>query len=205
LRIHIGTDDAEVVHIELTEKIPPIIEAPQDTRYVKHVRLHSELLSRFWGRPIEIGAVVLLPAGWDDHPEARYPLLVDHRHYTPDLRVPVEFRTTRPTQDLKGDAQFLADFSYKFYQDWTSGRLPRVLILMLQTPNPYYDDAYGINSANVGPYGDAIVKEVIPELEQPTARRPAAGQRSPCRSFIRTSSMAVGGFALILWIFVPIS
>lgn len=197
LRIHIGTDDAEVVHIELTEKIPPIIEAPQDTRYVKHVRLHSELLSRFWGRPMEIGAVVLLPDGWDDHPEARYPLLVDHRHYTPDLRVPVEFRTTRPTQDLKGDARFLADFSYKFYQDWTSGRLPRVLILMLQTPNPYYDDAYGINSANVGPYGDAIVKEVIPEVEKRFRGIGAAWARA-------TYGASTGGWAaLAMQIFYP--
>jgi hypothetical protein len=115
---------------------------------------------------MDIGAVVLLPDGWEDHPEARYPLVVYQGHYSPDLALPVEFRTTPPTPDLKGRAQFFAVYGYKFYQDWTSGRLPRVLIVMLQTPNQYYDDAYGVNSANLGPYGDAIMREVIPVVEK---------------------------------------
>ncbi|MFW8303895.1 hypothetical protein, partial [Klebsiella pneumoniae] len=31
---------------------------------------------------------------------------------------------------------------------------------------PYYDDSYAVNSANAGPYGDAIQYELIPELER---------------------------------------
>jgi hypothetical protein len=32
--------------------------------------------------------------------------------------------------------------------------------------NPYYDDSYAVNSANLGPYGDAIETELIPEIEK---------------------------------------
>jgi len=32
--------------------------------------------------------------------------------------------------------------------------------------NPFYDDSYGVNSANVGPYGDAIETELIPAIEK---------------------------------------
>ncbi len=38
--------------------------------------------------------------------------------------------------------------------------------MSIQHANPYYDDSYGVNSANVGPYGDAIVKELIPYVEK---------------------------------------
>ena len=36
----------------------------------------------------------------------------------------------------------------------------------IQHANPYYDDSYAVNSANVGPYGDAIETELIPYIEQ---------------------------------------
>src|SRR5947209_14124579 len=59
-----------------------------------------------------------------------------------------------------------AEHRYKLYQDWTSGRLPKMLLLLIQHANPYYDDSYAVNSANLGPYGDAILKELIPEVEK---------------------------------------
>src|SRR5262249_22447287 len=31
--------------------------------------------------------------------------------------------------------------------------------------NPYYDDSYAVNSANLGPWGDAITQELIPYLD----------------------------------------
>ena len=48
------------------------------------------------------------------------------------------------------------------FQDWTSGRLPRVILVYVQNANPYYDDSYDVDSANVGPYGTAINDELIP-------------------------------------------
>jgi hypothetical protein len=31
---------------------------------------------------------------------------------------------------------------------------------------PYYDDSYAVNSESIGPYGDAITYELIPEIEK---------------------------------------
>ena len=43
---------------------------------------------------------------------------------------------------------------------------PRFLVIEIQHANPYYDDSYAVNSANLGPYGDAINKELIPYIEK---------------------------------------
>ena len=44
--------------------------------------------------------------------------------------------------------------------------MPRFLVIEIEHANPYYDDSYAVNSANLGPYGDAINKELIPEIER---------------------------------------
>ena len=41
-----------------------------------------------------------------------------------------------------------------------------MLIIEIQHPTPYYDDSYAVNSANQGPYGDAITHELIPYIEE---------------------------------------
>jgi hypothetical protein len=41
-----------------------------------------------------------------------------------------------------------------------------VLIVKIQHANPFYDDSYAVNSANAGPYGDAIETELIPAIEK---------------------------------------
>jgi hypothetical protein len=38
---------------------------------------------------------------------------------------------------------------------------PRVIVVEIQHANPYSDDSYAVNSANLGPYGDAIMKELV--------------------------------------------
>ncbi|MFQ5790114.1 MAG: alpha/beta hydrolase-fold protein [Acidobacteriota bacterium] len=164
-KVHIDAARADVLRIELTQVIPDI-EPPRDTRYIKHIKIQSRLLSEFWGRPMELGSVVLLPEGFDEHPEARYPLVVYQGHFHESLYTPVGFRDEPPGPELTGYDRTYAEYSHKFYQDWTSGRLPRVLIMSIQHANPYYDDSYAVNSANVGPYGDAIVKELIPYVEE---------------------------------------
>ena len=161
-KLHIDPAVGGVIRISLSEKIPPI-QPPSDTRYIKHFRMQSKLLSDFWGRPMYLGAIVVLPEGFDQHPNVRYPLLIDHGHFPADFR---SFRTEPPTPDLKDRARKRAESQYKLYQDWTSGRLPKMLLLQIQHANPYYDDSYAVNSANVGPYGDAILKELIPEVEK---------------------------------------
>ena len=38
--------------------------------------------------------------------------------------------------------------------------------MTFQHPTPYYDDSYAVNSANIGPYGDALTYELIPYVEE---------------------------------------
>jgi hypothetical protein len=109
-----------------------------------------------------LGATVLLPEGFDEHPSAHYPLLVHQGHFEPDW----EFFLEKAPADAKGAHLEHARYANRFYQDWTSGRLPRMLLMSIQHANPYYDDSYAVNSANVGPYGDAITQELIPEVER---------------------------------------
>ena len=82
------------INISIDQIIPPI-EAPKDTKYLKHVKMKSKLLSEFWGRDIYLGAHVLLPEGYDIHSEVRYPLAIMHGHFPKDFG---GFRTTPQTR-----------------------------------------------------------------------------------------------------------
>ncbi|HTQ59829.1 MAG TPA: hypothetical protein VMI32_06390 [Candidatus Solibacter sp.] len=163
-KVHIdpAAENAAPIQIRLTKIIPPI-EPPKDTEWVKHVKIKSEVLSKFWGRPMYLGAIVVIPEGWSIHPNAHYPLLVDQGHFPDDFH---GFRTTPPTSDLSGYALERAQSQSQFYKDWTTGKLPRMLLLLIQHANPYYDDSYAVDSANVGPYGEAINRELIPQIEK---------------------------------------
>ncbi len=157
--------------IELDKVIPPIPQ-PADTKYVKHVRIKSELLSKFWGRDMQLGAHVLLPEGFDSHPDARYPLIINHGHFPSDLG---GWRETPPDPNVKCEysERFQLDCynriqeqaAYDFYKEWTGPTFPRALVIEIQHANPYYDDSYAVNSANLGPYGDAIMNELVPHIE----------------------------------------
>lgn len=156
----------------LDQEIEPVTP-PEDTRWIKHVTIRSERLSTFWGRDMEIGANILLPAGFDDHPDARYPLVVYHGHFPATF---TGFREEAPDPNLKPD--FAARFNlsgynriqqeqaHQFYKDWTGPGFPRVILIEIRHPTPFYDDSYAVNSANQGPYGDAIMYELIPEIEK---------------------------------------
>jgi hypothetical protein len=161
-----------LITIELDQEIPPI-EPPTDTEYVKHVQIQSKLLTEFWGRPMFLGAHVLLPHGYEEHPEARYPLMVFHGHFPYDFG---DFRTEPPESDLECEysERFRLDCynrirqeeAYAFYQKWIEPDFPRYLVIEIQHANPFYDDSYAVNSVNLGPYGDAITHELIPYIEQ---------------------------------------
>jgi hypothetical protein len=52
-----------------------------------------------------------------------------------------------------------------FSAAWQSADFPRMILVTFQHPTPYFDDSYGVNSPNCGPYGDAILQELMPALE----------------------------------------
>jgi len=151
----------------------PEIDPPKDTEFIKHVRMRSELLSDFWGEDVYLGAHVLLPKGFDEHPEARFPLMIFHGHFPDDFG---GFRTAPPDPDTEPEysARFNVDGyniiqqqeAYDFYQTWTGDDFPRFIVIEIQHPTPYYDDSYAVNSASQGPYGDALTYELIPYIEE---------------------------------------
>ena len=171
-KVTIDPESNDTIRISMDQEIPEI-ERPTDTKYVKHIQLESKLLTEFWGRPTELGAHVLLPKGFDEHPEARYPLAIFHGHFPSDFG---GFRETPPDPDLEPEysARFdiegynvvVQEHAYEFYQRWTGPDFPRVLIVQVQHPTPYFDDSYAVNSVNMGPYGDAITYELIPHIEE---------------------------------------
>lgn len=161
-KLSIDPATPETFRIELTEKIPPI-SPPEDTEWVRHVKMKSELASAFWGTDMHVGAAVLLPPGFDEHPDARYPVAYMQGHFAPTF---TRFREEPPDPEAKGRARRSQESAHAFYQVWSSGELPHLLVVLLQDPNPFYDDGYAVNSENVGPYGDALIEELIPEVEQ---------------------------------------
>jgi hypothetical protein len=172
LRLHLDASHPVRTALILDQQIPAITPKT-DTEFVRHIRIRSELLSRFWGRDVFLGAHVLVPKDFDTHPRVRYPLMVFHGHYPDDIS---GFRTTPPDENLKPDYSqrfHLAGYNriqqqeaYAFYQKWISPNFPRFLVVEIEHANPYFDDSYAVNSANLGPYGDAINKELIPEIER---------------------------------------
>ncbi len=163
---------ADVIRVVMDQEIPAIPDPPE-TKYVKHIRVESKLLSDFYGRPMTLGAHVLLPEGFDTHPDARYPLVINHGHFPydfggwrtepPDPTVPCEY-SERFRLDCYNRIQ--QEHAYQFYRDWTGPNFPRVLLIEVQHATPYYDDSYAVNSASQGPWGDAIMRELVPAIER---------------------------------------
>lgn len=173
LKVSLKWGQNATISISLDQKIPPL-EEPQDTKYVKHIKIQSKMLTEFWGRPMYLGAHVLVPHGFDEHPEARYPLMIYHGHFPSDFGgfstepPPADMDTTdfNPRFGIYGYKKFQKQEAYNFYQQWISPAFPRFLVVEIQHANPYYDDSYAVNSANLGPYGDAIMYELLPEIEK---------------------------------------
>ena len=165
--------NSSTISISLDNEIPPI-EPAEDTEFIKHVKIKSEMLSKFWGREMYLQANVLVPHGFDQKSNTRYPLMIFHGHFPNTFR---GFRTeppTAPEEDTIYNSRFgITGYqyiqekeAYDLYKNWISDDFPRFLAIEIQHQNPYYDDSYAVNSANIGPYGDAITYELIPHVEK---------------------------------------
>jgi hypothetical protein len=145
VRLHI--DPAAPTPIRLVaDKVIPPITPPADTDMVKRIRIQSDILTKWWGQPIFIGATILLPKDYDKHPDVHYPVNYIQGHFS--LAAPDGF-------GRGGD----------FDKLWLADDTPRFIYVTLQHPSPYYDDSYGVNSENNGPFGDSLMKELIPAIE----------------------------------------
>ncbi len=167
------------LQLNLTRKLPPVV-VPPDTEWIRRVKIQSRLLSEFWGHPVYLGATLLLPRGYDQEKERRYPGIYIQGHF--GLGAPFGFTPTPPaipetaeqrrTRELRG----AREPGHEFARAWMADNFPRMIAVTFQHPTPYYDDSYAVNSANNGPYADALLTELIPHLEENfrLARRPEA-------------------------------
>ena len=174
-RLHLDPTRSETVELTLTEVIPPsrplkpgeVLQQGlyDDTEWVKYVKIKSDKVSEFWGHDMYVGANVLLPKDYEENPDVRYPVLYMQGHssgvtpvpYAPGPWFKEGFTTDNPGIDNQLDG---------FYEAWTSGALPKMIVVTFRDSNPYFDTSYSVNTANLGPYGDAVMEELIPYLEE---------------------------------------
>jgi hypothetical protein len=177
------------IKLELNKVIPPV-EVPPDTAWVKRVKIQSPLLTKFWGHPMYLGATVLLPKDYDRHPGQDYPAIYIQGHF--GLRAPFGFSETEDGGRSRG-----GETGHQFYRQWNSDGFPRMIAVTFQHPAPYFDDSYAVNSANNGPYGDALLTELVPYLEQHFRLR-----RDP-RARVLTGGSTGGWESLALEVYHP--
>jgi hypothetical protein len=210
LKVRLGP--GTVTHLGLTRIIPPV-EVPPDTKWVRHVKIQSALLTEFWGHPMYLGAVVLLPKDYDSHPDVSYPVDYEQDHFS--LAPPYHFQADPPVlldSTKAGHRAWIVNMrrteGYRLYQDWSSDSFPRMLMVTFLHPTPYFDDSYAVNSVNNGPYGDAIMSELIPYIEshfriirQPYARVLSGGSTGGWESLalLAQHSDFFGG----AWVYYP--
>jgi hypothetical protein len=140
VRISLDPAAGGVVKLALSHVVPPET-LPPDAGNIRYLKLQSPLLSAFHGRPMYLRAAVVLPREFAIYPDRRFP-----------LRVHIGGFATRFT--TAGGAR--------------GGQAPansHMLLLQLDGAGPF-GDPYQINSANNGPYGDAITQELIPYVEK---------------------------------------
>jgi hypothetical protein len=164
VKMHIDPAKGGTITISLDQVNPPVPKHA-DTKQVKYLTVPNKRLSKFWGRPMSLGAIVLLPAGWDTHPDAHYPILIHHGHFPASMEGD-GWRETPPDENATPQQQEQQALAWQFYKDWNGPNFPRMIHVLIQHPTPYFDDSYAVNSANNGPYGDAITYDLIPYIEQ---------------------------------------
>ncbi len=187
--VHIDPREKQTISLGCASIVPPVT-IPPDTPMVKRIKFQSAILSEFWGQPMYLGAVVLLPKGYDESPDRSYPVNYTQGHFS--LRTPYGFvdPASEAGSRRAGRGTSFSDF-------WLSDDCPRMLAVTFQHPCPYYDDSYAVNSPNVGPFGDAIMQELIPYIEENfrIIRKPYAR--------VLSGGSTGGWIALALQVFYP--
>ena len=162
--VKVTFDPASNTPIKLVaDKVIADVQVPADDDYVKRIKIQSQILTKWWGQPIYIGATVLLPKDYDKHPDVKYPVVYDHGHF--GLGAPGGFSQAGNAGRGGAGAGRGGGRGGAFSSYWLADGTPRMILVTLQHPSPYYDDSYGVNSENNGPYGDAITKELMPAVE----------------------------------------
>jgi putative esterase len=167
-RMHVDPRRESTLRFTIARVLPEV-QVPPDNQYVKRIRIQSKILTQWWGHPMYLGATVLLPKGYDEHPDVHYPVVWEQGHFT--LSPPFGFTLDSTSESPEARQERIErttgqESRAEFRQSWLSESFPRMIAIRILHPSPYYDDSYAVNSANNGPYGDAIMQELIPYLEE---------------------------------------
>lgn len=147
--VKVGLD--VVNHVTATEAAPG----------VEFVEIKSELLSRFFGREVMMRAGVVLPSGYDAAATTQYAAIYEVPGFGGDHRAAIGKAKSR--RDRKDDS---AEKTLSTRAFW----------IMLD-PESANGHTLFADSANNGPRGEALVKELIPALEAKYRLKPAASHR----------------------------
>lgn len=177
--IHWPPNQTAVIRLSLDHQLPDE-PSPPDTEQINFIKIPSPLLSRFQGHPVFLHAGIVLPRDYAREPAQRYPLWIRIGGYG-----------TRYTV-----VRSLMAENSKFQKTWLADDAPRMILLQLDGDGPY-GDSFQVNSANNGPYGDAVVQELVPYIE-----RHFRAMGSPSARVLSGSSTG-GWAALALQIFYP--
>jgi S-formylglutathione hydrolase FrmB len=138
-----GTVELELSHQVPDEKLPP------DSELVKYLKIHSRLLSDFHGRPMNLRAGIILPREFARQPDRRYPVWVHIGGYASRFTIVGAMMST----------------GTDFHSAWMAKDAPPMILIHLDGAGPL-GDPYQVDSANHGPFGAAITRELIPLIEE---------------------------------------
>src|ERR1039458_8143946 len=163
-KVHFDPKAKAVIKLVADQIIPPIVVAA-DNEYVQRFKIQSPSLTKFWGRPIWLGATGLLPRDYKTS-TISYPVNYIQGHF--GLASPYGFEAAPGGRGGAGGrgGRGGAPAGPSFHDQWLADNFPRMIAVSFQHPTPYFDDSYAVNSVNMGPYGDALMNELIPEFEK---------------------------------------
>ncbi|KAK0946484.1 hypothetical protein LTR29_001952 [Friedmanniomyces endolithicus] len=131
-----------------------------DTERLKYVKIRSSVLSDFWNRDMFVGANVLLPHGYQaNDTSTRYPVIYHQSHWPADTGA--YGYLTNPAFTTAWDTGIIPSTNITAARE-----TPKMIIVQFRHETAFYDDSYAANTANIGPYGDALNDELIPYLEK---------------------------------------
>lgn len=145
----VSIEHGKIALIETILEHQIVERMPESTEYGKFIKIQSELLSKFWGKPVYLRAGVLLPSGYYDNPDMKYPVRYNVGGY--------HSRYTRMERRIAEGSEFM--------KWWLSGEAPQMIVVFLDGEAPF-GDSYQMNSENNGPYADATMTELIPYIEK---------------------------------------
>jgi len=115
---------------------------------VKMVDIKSDILSTWWNKPVNLKASVLLPSGYANNPDKRYPVRFNVAGFSG--------RYDRVNSLVNNE---------DLMSWWTSAEAPQIITVFLDGEGPF-GDSYQIDSENSGPFGEALIKEMIPAIDK---------------------------------------